>query len=290
MSAKNQPFFFHDLFSELPPINIVDIGAHPLTELDPPIYQTLLKGGFARVIGFEPERTGLTELNRTKGPHETYLPYVIGDGQTHEFKGCWSAGMSSLLEPNRDLLSFFHGFPEWGTVQQRIPAPTVRLDDVSEIRAMDFLKIDVQGAELMVLEHAQRLLADCLVIQAEVEFLPMYKDQPLFSEIEMFLRRKGFVVHRFAPLASRVLRPMIVNRDVHASGSQIFWADAVFVRDFTRLAELSAEQLLKYAFIVHGVYGSFDLALRVLMEYDRRVPGAAHAQTYSDRLTGAKPA
>lgn len=289
MAGADRPIPFAGIFPNPPTVRIVDVGATPLHG-EPAPYKNLLNSGFARVVGFEPDPDGLAELNRTKGPHETYLPHVVGDGLVREFKVCWSPDMSSLLEPNRSLLSYFQGFPEWSAVQKRVPVTTVRLDDVSEIKAMDFLKIDVQGAELMVLEHAQRLLADCLAIHTEVEFLPMYENQPLFSEIEPFLRRRGFIVHRFSPIASRVLKPMLVNKDVRSAGSQIFWADAVFVRDFTRLAELSAEQLLKYAFIVHEVYGSFDLALRVLMEYDRRVPGAAHAQTYSDRLTGAKPA
>lgn len=290
MAAPDRPLPFPGIFPDLSPVRIVDVGATPLAGPAPPPYANLLKAGLARVVGFEPDPDGLAELNRKKGPHETYLPHAVGDGRVHELKICNSPGMSSLLEPNRDLLSCFHGFSEWGGVQKRVPVTTVRLDDVSEIEAMDFLKIDVQGAELLILEHAQKRLADCLVIQAEVEFLPMYENQPQFSEVEMFLRQRGFVVHRFAPLVSRVIRPMIVNRDVYAAGSQILWSDAVFVRDFTRLGGLSAEQLLKYAFIVHDVYGSFDLALRVLMEYDRRVPGAAHAKTYSDRLTNVKPA
>lgn len=49
---------------------------------------------------------------------------------------------------------------------------TVRLDDVPETASVDLLKIDIQGGELMVFQNAERRLADALVIQTEVEFLP----------------------------------------------------------------------------------------------------------------------
>ena len=277
-----------EILPGLPLVQIVDIGATPL-DGEPPPYARLLKDGFARVIGFEPDPRGLAELNRKKGPHEIYLPYVIGDGRTHQFKVCRLPGMSSLLEPNRELLSYFHGFPEWGIVERRIPVATVRLDDISEIENIDFLKIDIQGSELLVFEHAQKRLANCLVIQTEVEFLPMYEGQPLFSEVELFLRRHGFFVHRFAPLVSRVLQPMKVNENIYAGLSQVFWTDAVFVRDFTRLQALDPEQLLKLALILHDVYASHDIVLRALMEYDRRNNDSAQASRFMTALNNRAP-
>ena len=289
MTTPRMPPSLTGIIPELPPVRIVDIGATPL-DGEPPPYARLLKNGLARVVGFEPDPRGLAELNRRKGPHETYLPYAIGDGSTHQFKICRTPGMSSLLEPNRELLSYFHGFPEWATVERRIPVATVRLDDVAEVESVDFLKIDIQGAELMVFEHAQKRLANCLVIQTEVEFLPMYEGQPLFSEIELFLRRRGFFVHRFMPLASRVVQPMKIGENIYAGLSQIFWTDAIFVRDFTRFQLLSPEQLLKLALILHDVYASHDIVLRALMEYDRRNNDSAQVSRFMTALNNRTPA
>ena len=83
--------------------------------------------------------------------------------------------MTSLLEPNSELLSYFHGLPNWGKVQERISIPTVRLDDVKEIDNVDYLKIDIQGGELEVFQNRVNRLRNCLVVQTEVEFLPMYE-------------------------------------------------------------------------------------------------------------------
>src|SRR5262249_42118987 len=52
---------------------------------------------------------------------------------------------------------------------------------------------------------------------------------------------------------------------------QLLWADAIFVRDFTRLDTYGDESLLKAAVILDLVYGSYDLVALLLNEYDRRM-------------------
>ena len=67
--------------------------------------------------------------------------------------------MSSLLEPNQELLQYLNQFPDWGTVVRREKINTVRLDDVSEVTNLDYLKIDIQGGELCVFENAPERLS-----------------------------------------------------------------------------------------------------------------------------------
>lgn len=124
-----------DIFQLKSLINIVDIGANPI-DGEPP-YKLLLKEGHARVTGFEPNQAALDRLNLKKGPNETYLPNAVFDGSEQELRVCVAQGMTSLLEPNLDLLSYFHGFPNWGKVRERIKIATVRLDDVKEIKDLD---------------------------------------------------------------------------------------------------------------------------------------------------------
>ena len=178
--------------------------------------------------------------------------------------------MTSLLEPNAELLSYFHGFPEWGKVQERLSIPTIRLDEVKEIKNIDYLKIDVQGGELEIFRNGVNRLEDCLVIHTEVEFLPMYEGQPLFSEVELFLREPGFTFHRFVPLVSRTVQPLLVNNDIYKELSQVFWADAIFIKDFTKFDRLSLEGLKKMALILNDIYGSMDIVLRALMTFDAK--------------------
>ena len=259
-------------------IDIVDIGANPI-DGDAP-YKSILAAGLARVVGFEPNPEGLSKLNAQKGPNETYLPYAVFDGTEQEIKFCHWPGMTSLLEPNTELLGYYHGFPEWGKVLERRKISTIRLDDVAEIKDIDYLKIDIQGAELEVFRNGVDRLRDCLVIQTEVEFLPMYKGQPLFSEVELFLRSQGFVFHRFVDWQSRTVRPMLLDKNIYANLSQAFYGDAVFIKDFTKFDRLDPIALKKLALVLHDVYGSYDIALRALMTHDRKI-GSNLAEQYS---------
>jgi FkbM family methyltransferase len=287
MSSNPPVPLLHALLGFSCSIKVVDVGANPIDGTPP--YAPLLAAGHTSVVGFEPNREALATLNAKKGMNEVYMPHVVGDGRPHTLRYCASPGMTSLLEPNPAVLSLFGGFTEWGAVVRTEQVNTVRLDDVPETEGFDLLKIDIQGAELMVMENAVARLAGALVVHTEVEFLPMYVGQPLFSDVDQFLRRQGFVLHRFVPLVSRVVGPLAADSDPYEGLNQLLWADAVFVRDFLRLDLLTPEQLLSFAEIMHGCYGSFDLALHALAEHDRR-QGTRHADAYRAILLRARQA
>jgi FkbM family methyltransferase len=271
--------------AELPFIKIVDVGANPLAGIKGP-YQALIDNSLASLVGFEPDPAVFDELQAIKGQRQTYLPLAVGDGKRHQFRICQMSGMNSLLAPNFDLLDLVHCHGAWAKVMSLVDVDTRRLDDIAEIEAMDYLKIDIQGAEMMVFENATEKLTDCLVVHTEAMFVPMYVGQPLFSEQELFLRKFGLQVHKFFEIQGHVLKPLLVNGDSHAPLSQVFWADVIFIKDITRLDRLRPEQLLKLAIILHDVYGSVDVAHHVLEAYDR-ASGTALAPVYLGSLIKA---
>lgn len=259
---------FSSLTGCSPKQKVVDVGAADLGA--DPVYAPLLADDESELIGFEPDPEALAKLQNADHPRRKFLPYAIGDGRRRRLHICAARDMTSLFEPNPDVLRLFHAFPIWGQVVATEMVDTVRLDDIAETAGLTFLQMDIQGAELLALQHAQNRLRDALVLHLEVEFLPLYIDQPLFSDIELFLRQRGFVFHRFATQISRVIQPMVVDNNLVAGLSQLFWADAVFVRDFSRLDGLDEQQLLAMAAIMHDCYNSWDLTLHLLNEVDRR--------------------
>ena len=119
---------------------------------------------------------------------------------------CELEGMTSLLVPDPAHLALFNLFPIWGTVKSQIPVTTRKLDDIAEIAHLDFLKMDVQGAEREVLAHGRAKLARAVVIQTEVSFVPLYQGQPVFGEMDLALAGTGFSAplrHRHQDLADR---------------------------------------------------------------------------------------
>jgi FkbM family methyltransferase len=268
----------------LPTIRILDVGAMMVEGVSNP-YDPLLQSLSCEVIGFEAVEAECERLNRHYAGRFTYLPHVVGDGSRRTFYECAAAYNSSLLEPNLELLSKFSGYEELFRVVATREVLTRRLDDIAEAAGTDFLKLDVQGGELMVLEGAIRMLRDVLVIHTEAEFLPMYRGQPLFSDLDPWLRARGFVLHRIPVIGVRLFDPFTSN-DPLAAASQSLWCDVVYVRDFLALDRLSEPQLLKLAAIMHENYRAYDFAALALGAVDRRA-GSDLYDRYVSRLAAA---
>lgn len=267
-----------------PPIHIVDVGALSYGEEHEP-WQPLLGRAPLKIVGFEPDMAELERLRAAYGPARTYLPYVVGDGSRRTFHLCADTATSSLYPPNTPLLERFNNLENLCRVTARIEVDTVRLDDVEEAWGADFLKLDVQGAEADVLRGAPRLLAQTVAVQTEVEFVPLYRDQPLFADVDALLRAHGFLFHRFAGAAGRAFRPVVINRDLNQGGGQFLWADAIYVKSFMELDRLPAEKLLKLAIILHELFGSYDFCALVLRHRDAAA-GDRLGEAYLERLTG----
>jgi FkbM family methyltransferase len=238
---------------------VVDIGANPISADGAPPYKAMLTKRLCTLVGFEPQPEGLAVLNAQKSDLETYLPYAVGDGKPGTLKVCAARGMSSLLDPDPRMLNCFPGFSTYGQVIAQIPVETRTLDSISEIAQLDFLKIDVQGYELAVFRNGSARLIDAVAVQAEVSFMPLYKNQPLYGDIDRNLRALGFIPHMFAAINKRMILPLQDASRPYASINQLLEADVVYVRDFTQPEKMSTEQLKHLAMIAHHCYGSFDL-------------------------------
>jgi FkbM family methyltransferase len=167
-------FSILDLISgERPVVNIVDVGAMSLGEDH---FQKLLESGIAKVVGFEPVQSECNKLNAMHRPNHLYLPYFIGDGTIRTFNQCNYVMTSSLYQPYTELLEKFQTLAEVSTVVDSKTLSTLRLDDIQEVADTDYLKVDVQGAELEVFKGAEKVLEGTVVVHTEVEFAPMYLD------------------------------------------------------------------------------------------------------------------
>lgn len=79
--------------------------------------------------------------------------------------------------------------------------------------SVDIVKLDIQGAELKALHGARKILKTAKMVYAEVSFIPLYKNSPLFSEIESFMTECGF--HRAA---------------IYPSDQPHHWGDALYIK------------------------------------------------------------
>lgn len=280
-------FDIYELLDQpIPGLTIVDVGAASMgTGTDP--YHALSSLPHVNIIGFEPDRAACAQRNAEAKANQRCLPYFVADGTRRRFHLCKNPLTSSLYEPDHALLAKFQNMdlPVVG-VQD---VDTVRLDDIAEIGDCDFLKLDIQGAELDAINGAPKLLQNTVVVHTEIEFIPMYKHQPLFGDVDVKLREHGFLIHKFEGIFGRQMRPVVVNNDPYSPLSQILFAEAaVYVRNFMEFDRLPAPKLINLACILHTVYGSYDLCALALESVDR-LTGTGLRDRYVGRLTQPPP-
>lgn len=269
-------FTFQEFIGEPLAITIVDVGAASMGE-GSDAYAALTGYAGTTLYGFEPNEEACRVRNAQATRNQKFLPYFIGDGSARTFHECENPLTSSLYEPDAELLARFQRLDL--PVRNRVPVQTTRLDDAG-LPAVDFLKLDIQGGELDAIRGGPRVLADALVVHTEIEFVPMYKGQPLFGDVDVALRAHGFMFHQFIGLFSRQYRPVMYRNDPFAEGSQLLFAEAaVYVRDLAQMDRAPRGQVLKLVAVLHDVYRSYDLAAHLLERLDAR-EGVARMERY----------
>jgi FkbM family methyltransferase len=217
------------------PLGFIDIGArggiHPLVE---PLAEN------TAVLAFELDEAECIRLRNSCHGQSPYsevriLPLALagqeGPGTLHRF----SAAVADSLRPeNTNTVRRYNinSLQRKGTASIQ----TTTLDKVLFERndLMDtygeLIKLDAQGIEWEVLNGAEKTLSERTVaILVEVNFVPFYLNQKLFSEIEMFLRGHDFYFYGFQGLHYRSRKRL--NKLIEAGRERVFWADAVFFKD-----------------------------------------------------------
>ena len=105
----------------------------------------------------------------------------------------WDFGnkSSSLLAPKEHTKTL-----EWIKFNKNVEVETVRLDTfciANAVDSIDFIYMDVQGAELLVLEGAGKILQNVKAVWLEVEAIELYDKQPLKNDVEEFMAKHHFV-------------------------------------------------------------------------------------------------
>lgn len=188
------------------------------------------------------------------------MPHALGDGEPATLHACRDPRVSSLLPVNRDLVDGFPR-PERFDVISEIPIQTSILDALN-LPQPDFIKIDVQGAELSILQNAANTLSGCIGLEVEVEFAPIYAGQPLFGDVCQFLTDQGFVFIDFTSL----------NRwgnFIYDGTGRLMFGDALFMRPY----EIDVQDSFSFGCLVRHVaicalYGRFDIADAALHRVD----------------------
>ena len=250
--------------------SIVDIGANPINGKPP--YALLRRSGLCHLTGFEPDPKAFAALESAQKPGQTFLPDAVGDGHPATLHLGPHTGLTSTL-PLQSWVGSYLG-PYWQKAlskTRQVTIPTRRLDDMDEIAAIDFLKIDIQGGEMAVFRNGRTKLARAAMIQTEAALLPYYVGQATLGEMQAELALAGFVPYRLAALnRHRLAFDADLGRGIHTERSQVLDLDVVFLQDPIHIDRIALETLKHMTILADAVLGARDLVLRCLTELVRR--------------------
>ena len=258
--------YFNEKKDDKYPFTYIDIGAMGGIPLK---WSCMLD--IMNVIAFEPDQR---EFDKLKSDNNIrYLNHALNNrSEDLKYYITKGAGKSSILKPNVDLVSQYEDDERFQVIQEKIISSTrvKNLDSIIEenvIQDVDFIKLDTQGSELSILQGGQtKLMSMIFGAQIEVEFVEMYKQQPLFRNIDDFMDNEGFSL-------IDLRRQYWKRRDYYnyRGKGQLIFGDALYFKKISLFRkELSGMQDKSHgkskifkSILICMVYKMFDYAVAV---------------------------
>lgn len=269
------------------PVTIVDVGARWGFNPEWSVF-----GDQLRVFCFEPDAEECRRLNAAAGANVKYLPFALGrnSGKATFYETALSAS-SGLYKTNVDY------FSRLLNRDNAIPAGETEVSLVTlgealqqfDVHAIDFIKLDVEGAELDVLMGGEQYLLNgrLLGILSEIRFQEEINKCPIFWQLDQFVRKFGFRLYDLQYYhQSRHVHPYPGILDYRTQQGDRFFAytthgqiqdgDALYFRDLliTQNQELRTKikdvQLLKAAALFE-IYCLNDCAAELIISHQQQL-------------------
>lgn len=262
-----------DLASQLD-LRMLDLGARDGFDSE-----LMSLAGGVHAVGCEPEPREADRLEKeTTGPWRSVkmLACAIGGQKGQATLHMPGNPVGASLRPhNEEMLEEF-GYESLHKTVAAADVDVLTLDDLladGMIGKAQYLKIDIEGAELEVLTGGTRLLECCQAIKVEVSFVRQRLGQALAHEVMALLDAKGFALvdirdpylWRRRPLPAH---PFMTGFDVPYSRGRLAHADILYFRRYDAPAaptDLSALVLMSAAM------GYFDHAFTLLRRFPDNV-------------------
>jgi FkbM family methyltransferase len=153
----------------------------------------------ARVYGFEPNILYAETLQQYAKENSRFHPQflALSDHEgTADLYTTVSPGSTSLFAPGERLQKID---PRGVSLKSSEKVEVVTIDQWAKRNgdpAVQLMKFDIQGGELRALRGAARVLQNStLLVYTEILFNPLYKNGSIFSEVDLLLRKYGFMLY-----------------------------------------------------------------------------------------------
>jgi FkbM family methyltransferase len=180
------------------PVIVLDVGARAGVGPEWAVF-----GDQLRAYAFEPDEAECQRLAANAPSNVTYIPRALGRqlGRRALYHTALADSVG-LYRTNQKYLDRFLNRDNGMLVAES----TVDVSSLDEtltefgVPAIDFIKLDVEGAELEILQGGAACLSrpSLLGLVSEIRFHREINGSPSFAELDLFLRPHGFVLYDLA--------------------------------------------------------------------------------------------
>jgi FkbM family methyltransferase len=154
----------------------------------------------------EPRQDAQPKLRSLAQAHKNLhiVQALLGESEgTVDFYGA-SAGSSYL--PN-------HAGEQFGQVETSQMTTLDRLVERIGVKPPDFIKLDLQGAELAALQGGANTLQGAQFVLLEISLFPFQQGQPIVADMISFMHQRGFELYDISGLWNRPLDGALAQGD-----------------------------------------------------------------------------
>ena len=224
---------------------------------------------------FEADKTCIEQIRRSN-PFAQVYPFCIDEKNGEkDFYLNLNKYTSSFLESNDTNLKFYSQFNKTDMLLNEVLRPiksikmkTYSLDYLIEkekIPKINFLSLDTQGSEYEILKGSIECLKKSIVaIKTEINFVEIYKNSKLFSDIDKLLCEHGFFLaelNSFDNYYKERIPLEFRGKQIPLQGEAVYFYNPDNIKLDNKINFVDKLEKLAFAFVV---YGFTDLSFRSL--------------------------
>ena len=255
------------------PMGFFDVGSlggiHPITE-------NFSK--YLNVVCFEPNKKELEKIEK-KNKKNNYGKIIYSEKALFRNKGSKLLHIAkldtntSLLKASDEFIKRYQATNFETIDQEKIKTTTIDSIIDEELRKenvkAEFIKLDTQGTEYQILEGAtSNLKSNTVAILCEVEFFPLYKNQKLFEDVIIYLRKFGFRLYGIYP---NYRSNQKLDKKYYEYEERLIWGDAVFLWDpFEISADKINDRRIESLILATLILGYYDYSFELNEKYNKK--------------------